>query len=112
MTLRNSPGAPRVVDTIFRTSRGSSAHLQEEHWIPLSDLMTGRLRPGLRQRHVEKISLFRRFTFPFTGGMTFNPNFFDDLLVFLRNEDPHIAREAASTRRSIVWANLLGRCSN
>jgi len=29
------------LETIFRTSRGSSAHLQEEHWIPLSDLMTG-----------------------------------------------------------------------
>jgi hypothetical protein len=29
------------LDTIFRASRGSSAHLQEEHWIPLSDLMTG-----------------------------------------------------------------------
>jgi outer membrane protein OmpA-like peptidoglycan-associated protein len=29
------------LDAILRTSRGSSAHLQEEHWIPLSDLMTG-----------------------------------------------------------------------
>lgn len=29
------------LDAIFRPSRGSSAHHQEEHWIPLSDLMTG-----------------------------------------------------------------------
>ena len=26
---------------MFRAGRASSAHLQEEHWIPLSDLMTG-----------------------------------------------------------------------
>lgn len=29
------------LDKIFRPSRASSTHLQEEHWIPLGDLMTG-----------------------------------------------------------------------
>jgi outer membrane protein OmpA-like peptidoglycan-associated protein len=29
------------LETILRSPRRTSAHLQEEHWIPLSDLMTG-----------------------------------------------------------------------
>src|SRR5271167_3033301 len=43
--------------------------------------------------------------------MTFNPNFFDDLLVFLRNEDPHIAREKIiEDTLERVWKIVLSGC--